>query len=217
LKATTIALALSFFFSFSARAAETTTPARPRWTPETVRNFVLKVERELGAMQRRLFTVAKLDERKPRVGVCYGDQAEAWTKAAEVLPTVRKYVGQPALTCYVATYFGCVIGDSIARAGMALAGAPDMKPFTRSKVTIVEQTQDRVVADVVEADNIEVDSEGVLRRNEDDATEGGSREYTDEELATFKHGSRYTITRGTDGSWRVSDRKPTWQWECRPR
>jgi hypothetical protein len=187
--------------------------ARP-WTPDEVRAFVLSVEHELEQVRKEVLVPGR-----PRriAGECYGRQAPALAKVSAIVPKLERFIGGPALSCYVATYFGCTVGSWIAEAGIVLEGAPDMKPFTRSKVTILEQSRERVVAEVVEADNVEVDSHGVLRRNEDDVPEGGSREYSDAELATFKQYSRYTLTLGADGIWRISDRKPTWRWECRPR
>jgi hypothetical protein len=41
-----------------------------------------------------------------------------------------------------------------------------------------------------------------------------SRPYTDKEIAKITDSSRYTITRGKDGVWRISDRKPSFKWFC---
>jgi hypothetical protein len=92
------------------------------------------------------------------------------------------------------------------------------KPFTHSKVTIIEQTAERVVADVTETTYPQYSScgnycAGVPLSGHGD---GVVRPFTDAEVAAVKTSSRFTITLGTDGQWRITDRKPSFEWACTP-
>jgi hypothetical protein len=206
-----------------------------RWTPDRVREFVLKAHLDIEKFSGELLLPRVTGkERQETMGTCFGDQpAFALAKTTVVLPRLRQYVTGRALQCYLSTYFGCTIGQWVASAGIALEGAPAMVPFTRSKVTILEQRLDRVVADVVEADRDDVNTHGVLRRPEPELFDPNepnrkyskeelraiqaSRDYSEAEIAEYTEKSRYTLSRDAAGVWRISDRRPTWQWECRPR
>ena len=89
--------------------------------------------------------------------------------------------------------FGCVIGPWIGRH----AGGPVYLPYVGSKTTIVEASADRVVADVEEGNNDEVDYNGELIR---------SQLYTGWEPTV----SRYVFERGPDGVWRITDKTNLW-------
>jgi hypothetical protein len=185
------------------------------WTPTRVRSFVLEVEREMQTLER---LQAPHDGRENLVpatvtGTCRGEPITEGIEVAVAIPRIERFVSGKVLPCYVATYLGCTYGRWIARSFSSFYG-PDMKPFTRSKVTIIEQTPDRVVADVVEA-AMEAVTNGVIGEWDDEISK--YVEPTDEELNVYKDVSRYTITRGSDGVWRISDRKPPFKWECRPR
>jgi hypothetical protein len=191
-------------------AAARALPAKSgEWTPERVRAFVLHVESEM----ERLQELQVLEDRqgKPSVdGTCHDEPVTDVLKASFVLPRVRGFVTGKALPCYVATYLGCTFGAWIGRSFSSVY-MPGNRPFPRSKVTIVEQRADRVVADVVEAAVEEV-TNGVIGEWDDAISK--YVEHSDELLSQYKEVSRYTITRGTDGVWRISDRKPPFKWEC---
>ncbi len=174
------------------------------WTPERVRAFVLEVHLSI---EKVVDDLTKKRDRSKIIGECFdGEPAGALAKTGEVLPLLEKKITGTALPCYLASYFGCTVGAWIGRAGMAKIG-PGFVPFTRSRVTIVEQTPERVVADVIEAD-INVVIHGEIDR-------GQISEKTE---ATLKEKSRYTLTRGAAGVWRISDRQVSFdEWECRPR
>ena len=178
-------------------------PAAP-WTPERVRDFVLGVHLSI---EKVIDELTRKRDRANIIGECYGgESAGALAKAADILPLLEKQITGPALPCYLASYFGCTIGEWIGRAGIAKVG-PGFVPFTRSRVTIVEQTPERVVADVIEADlNSVIDGE--INR----------AEISEKIEASLKEKSRYTLSRDSSGTWRISDRRPSFEdWECRAR
>jgi hypothetical protein len=181
------------------------------WTPERVRSLVLHAESEMEALQELNYPVGWSYNSGPVVGTCYGSPVEGLNKASIIMPRVRGVVTGKALPCYVATYLGCTVNGWIGFTERASHG-PGYKPFTRSKVTIVEQSPERVVADIVEASSEEV-LHGVIGEWDDAISK--YIEHTDAELVPYKQVSRYTITRGADGVWRISDRKPPFEWECR--
>ncbi len=165
-------------------------PKADVWTPERVRTFVVKVEREMGNL-----ALARTESRHPPLSkTCCGGSPEARIKTS--VARLRGYLEGKAAACYSATY---------------LSGQePDFKPFNRSKVTIVEQTADRVVADVTEVWFEQYfDGEAKWYTGEDHV-----KPFTEADIAAVKDSSRYTITRGKDGVWRISDRKPSFPWAC---
>jgi hypothetical protein len=174
------------------------------WTPERVRELVLGVHLSI---EKVVDDLTRKRDRAKILGECYGgESAGALAKTADVLPLLEQQITGPALPCYLASYFGCTIGEWIGRAGIAKVG-PGFVPFTRSRVTIVEQTPERVVADVIEAD-INAVIDGEINR----------AEISEKIEATLKEKSRYTLTRDPGGTWRISDRQPSFNdWECRPR
>lgn len=154
-------------------------------------------------------------KRLPVVGVCRGEGVEMVIKKSEAVRRVRAVIAEPALSCYLTTYLGCDLGAWIGRSSVSLWG-PSIRPFTLSNVTIVEQTESRVVADVQEIAFEQVEN-GIA--GDWTATEH-PHPYTANVLASYPNdGSRYTIVRGADSVWRVSDRKPGdswWEWlDCR--
>jgi hypothetical protein len=166
-------------------------PKADVWTPERVRTFVLKVEREMDKL------AAALSEwRYPGLNGPSGGIPESWTKKVAT-PRIRAYLEGEAVACYAFTYLG---GEG-----------PLYKPFNRSKVTIIEQTADRVVANVTEIYVEEYfDGEAKCCLGDDHQVP-----FTKAEIAAVKNSSRYTITRGKDGVWRISDRKPSFPWVCK--
>jgi hypothetical protein len=185
-------------------AAAPTTPAPGKpWTEATVRAFLLELQRTIDSL-----VSAGHEGAESRVlGKCYGEGAIASIKAAAVRPPIEARVGGNALPCYLASYFGCQIGDRFALAGVANSGIGN-QPYDKSKVTIVEQTADRVLADVVEVSATAL-TDGAL-----DYGRGAS----DSEPTVT---TRYELTRDPKAAkaiWRVTDRKVTFKdWECRPR
>jgi hypothetical protein len=189
---------------FGAMRAPRATPETKIWTSDRVRAFVLRVESEMDKL---------IDEqvagRNPHLdGTCVGYVIDHAIKKSVALPRVAGMITGKVLACYVASYLGCDAGAWIASSeGLSLV--VKRKPFTLSKVTILEQTPDRVVADVVEADlgvlqkGVRVDRFTLRPLMADEVGELGT---------TGK--SRYTITRGKDGTWRISDRKPSFEWLC---
>ena len=85
------------------------------------------------------------------MGECYGEPAYPMGKASEILPVLESRLTDKALRCYLASYFGCRLGDSIASAGVSL-NVPIAAPFQEARATILDQNADRVVAEVGEAE-----------------------------------------------------------------
>lgn len=177
----------------------------PPWTPDRVRTFVLGIH-----LATREFLGGLFKKREPSVmlGDCYDSEGvRSLAKKADILAFLEKRITDPALPCYVASYFGCTVGDWIGNAGVAVHGGSDLEPFTESRVTIVEQTPDRVVADILEAP-MELVIDGVLDREQ----------LGPGEEANINTISRYILSRDQAGVWRISDRQVTFElWECRPR
>lgn len=174
-----------------------------RMDENTLAALVIQAHVQLRDYRDRIMTKAAHDQ---VIGTCFGDRpATKSVKVSEVQREVAQYATGPAAQCYRASYFGCTIADWIARAGLAQSG-PAFGPSSESKIVIVEQTRNRVVADVFEQDDRLIDPDGRI----------------DKDMAgvpppAFTPKSRYTITRGADGHWRIFDRKPNFAWECRVR
>jgi hypothetical protein len=112
-----------------------------------------------------------------------------------------RFTGQ-ALRGYLATFLGCRLGDSIASAGLSI-NPPVALTFQEAKAAIIEQTPDRVVAEVGEAEF------NMIKKGKLDPDEADGK-------AEFLHKSRYTLTRDANDVWRISDRVPSFkEWECR--
>jgi hypothetical protein len=94
-------------------------------------------------------------------GECYGDSAFPVGLATEIVPVLETRLTGQALRCYLASYFGCRLGDSIASAGVSRAGIPAAS-FLEAKTAILEQTPDRIVAEVGEAEFNMVNTDGHL-------------------------------------------------------
>ena len=169
------------------------------WTPQKLLEFVIETDKLLLAKRGERSRA----HRDPKaIGECYGEPAYDQGGAAEVLSVLEGRLTGRALKCYQATYFGCRLGDRIALAGLSI-GRPVALAFIEGQVRIVEQTADRVVADVPEVEyNASID--GKL-----DKDQVGDRR-------DFGIKSRYTLTRDAHGVWRISDRVPSYpEWECR--
>jgi len=158
------------------------------WTPQRVRTFVVKVEREMEKLG-----LAVAESHLPPQSAAF----ESWINKS-VAPRIRARLEGEALVSYSDAY---LVGH----------GA-EFRPFNRSKVTIIEQTADRVVAEVTEiyVEN-EFDGEAKCCMGDDHLVP-----FTEAEIAAVKDSSRYTITRGKDGVWRISDRKPTFRSTDKP-
>jgi hypothetical protein len=186
------------------------------WTPDRVRDFVIRVEAQMVKLSDRQLGTYVRD-----AGTCRGWTIRYGIEKSVALPRIQALVTGRALTCYVASYLGCSAGDWIAGTSNFIAAR---SPFTRSKVTIIEQTKDRVVADVAEttypgADDfvatVALDEDDEDDEHDDEHHEQTHRPFTDAEVAAVKDVSRYTITRGADGVWRISDRQPSFDWICK--
>jgi hypothetical protein len=187
-------------------------PADP-WTPERVLRFVLDLETQLQTLVELEFAGYEEKRNRASTGECHGAPALPLITASYALSRVRNFATGKALTCYVATYLGCQVGKWIVQSSAMQQIPPPSVPFKQSKVTIVEQTANRVVADVQEASVEDVHHD--ILGDWDDAT---SRviPFTEEQLAKVSALSRYTFIRSADRGWRISDRKPPHPWECRP-
>ena len=175
--------------------------APPAWTPERVRQFVVDTEELVFKQRNRALEKHQGDQAS---GECYGKPAYPMGKASEIVPILESRLTGRALQCYLASFFGCRQGDSIASAGVSLDG-PSAVPFYEAPAAILEQTADRIVAEVGEAEfNM------VLQGKLDPKQADGKTE--------FKHKSRYTLIRDAKDVWRISDRTPSFKaWECRER
>lgn len=170
----------------------------PPLTPDQIRDMLVTTE---AAIIDRVGQFGRTFRRQV-VGTCYGGPAYHLASVDEVVPWLKSRLTGKALDCYLASYFGCRIGDSIAIAGVALHG-PNAVPHTTSAIAIVEQTPDRIVVDVAEAPG-EIVDRGIL-----DTKEARTLTLTDR--------SRYTLVRSSQDPWRIADRVPSFKdWECRP-
>ena len=186
-------------------AAPKADPKTDAWTPERVRSFVLDADRVLA----RLYREQGEGAHPVLPGTCRGYRMGAAIKRSAALSRIRPFIGGKALKCYLATYLGCDAGDWIGRPVASEVG-PELQAFKRSKVTIIEQTSDRVVADVTEISPEAIfDGDAAENMGEDDL-----RPYTDADVAAIKDASRYTITRAKGGPWQITDRKPSFNWSC---
>jgi hypothetical protein len=188
----------------SARAPQAA-PRNDGWTPDRVRRFVLAVDRQMGELYVER---VRLEPALP--GLCRGAPMTYAIKRSRVMSRTAGFLAGPIRDCYVATYLGCDAGPWIGIPKPSLVG-PARRPFTRSKVTIVEQTADRVVADVTEIRSEDFyDGEAKVWIDDQDA----ARPYADAEVDAIEDASRYTIARGRDGRWRISARRPGFAWVC---
>jgi hypothetical protein len=160
-----------------------------------MRAFLLEIQDLIDADIAR---AAKQFDGSKEIGKCYGETAVLRRlKVSEVMPRLEARLSGRALDCYVASYYGCRVGDWFGSAGVSSYG-PSHVIYRKSPVKIVEQTPDRVIADVTEA-NYEALAQGSIDRRD-------------------QSHSRYTLTRDGKGVWRVIDRVPAFeQWECRPK
>jgi hypothetical protein len=210
--------ALTLFAAAGAQAAPASPPAPARpaakasgapasgkpLTAAAVRTLLFDLHRALFLLQRKGHSekYQALAKGVPP-GTCYGGPATPFMKAADVLPTLEARVTGKALSCFVASYFGCRLGDWLAEAGVAAEGVA-YSTYDKSKVTIVEQGPNRAVADVVESDSGDL-TDGKI----DYGRVGG---FGQESLVT----TRYELTRSPQGKWLVSARNVTFkEWECR--
>jgi hypothetical protein len=178
--------------------------ATAAWTAERVLSFVRETHELIDREVRRAY---KSFDGRRSMGQCYGEPAKGLIKAAAVLPVLETRIQGKALQCYVASYFGCRVGDWLAVAGVALRG-PSHLPTADAPVKLIEQTADRVVAEVTELSS-DVLKAGALDKSKIPAGQS---------LETFQVQTRYTFARGPRNTWRIADREPAaGDWECRPR
>ncbi len=178
----------------AARAA-----AEGAWTRERVLALVFRINDLMSHL-----TSQQMDTRHPLRGTCGGSEIMDGIEKSVVMPQIRALVTGDAVTSYLASYLGCDAGDWLVSG--TLVSMP--RAFTRSRVTIVEQTADRVVADVTESYYPEQDLGNHVAVTSD-GDDDDERLLTQAEVDAVKDFSRYTITRGKDGVWRISDRKPS--------
>jgi hypothetical protein len=197
-RGTSIAKAASPPATTPAKPPPTRPPAEP-WSPERVRQFVLDTDRALLAKRGE---VAEKSLDAKTIGECYGGPAYDLAPASDLLPVLRARLTGRAMACYLASYFGCRLGDRIASAGLSL-NVPVARAFAEGKAQILEQTADRIVADVPEVEFNAAPSGKLDKGQVRDRTEFGLK-------------SRYTMIRDAGGTWRISDRVPSYpEWECR--
>src|SRR5215218_2147084 len=115
--------------------------------------------------------------------------------ASDIVPVLERRLTGRALTCHLASYLGCRLGDLIASAGVSI-NSPAAVPFQEAKAAIIEQTADRVVAEVGETEYSMV-RDGKLVPSEGDG------------VIEHKYRSRYTLVRDAKGVWKISDRVPS--------
>ena len=188
------------------RAVQTPQLPSGPWTPARVLTFVLHAESEMGKLQFKL--TENMHNNAP--GTCGGMPLNVAIRKSEAMPRIEAVVTGKALPCYVATYLGCDVGDWLGdNYSRRDWHGPDLSPYTKSNVTIIEQGPDRVLADVTEVPT-ECVLDGVATVTDND----NPRPATQAELADVTDVSRYTIERGKDGVWRISDRKPSFEWDC---
>ncbi len=196
--------------SASSIAPRTTRTLRDAWTPELIRATVIHIEAAMEELQALEAPPVRHGKPIPIAGTCHGEPLTSVIERSFAMSRARDLLSGKALSCYVANYLGCPVGPWIGKSASSYY-TPEMKAFTRSKVTIVEQTEDRVVADVVEADTEQIYND-VL--GEWDDANSKYVEFPDEVLARYTNVSRYTLTRA-GYVWRISDRKSPFKWECR--
>jgi hypothetical protein len=169
------------------------------WTPERVRDFVLETHGLLMKVRGDALTKHYGGQ---AIGQCYGEPAYLMGKASDIVPVFEQRLTGRALACHLASYVGCRLGDSMASAGVS-TNSPVAVPFQEAKAAIIEQTADRVVAEVSEAEYNMV-RDGKLVPGEGDG------------VFEHKNKSRYTLTRDAQGVWKIADRVPSFsEWECR--
>jgi hypothetical protein len=178
----TVSAAIAFVQLASSRSP-LAAPKADVWTPQRVRTFVVKVEHEMGRL-----ALAVGQSHLLRGSAAW----ESWINKS-IAPHMLARLEGEALVSY---------SDAYLRSWGA-----EFRPFNRSKVTIIEQTADRVVADVTEL-YYENDFDGEAKCCMSDVHQVP---FTEAEIAALKDASRYTITRGKDRVWRISDRKPTFR------
>jgi hypothetical protein len=174
-------------------------------TTDFVRGYVLGIHHLMEKLSLRQHT----DEHPEVAGNCKGYPIGPAIKRSVALSYMRKVIGGKALNCYLATYLGCNAGEWVGRP-TASAVYPNAQPFKRSKVTIIEDTRDRIVADVTELSSEELFDDVPT----DMSSEDEPHPFTEAEIDAITIKSRYTITRGKDGHWRITDRKPNFKWVC---
>jgi hypothetical protein len=162
------------------------------WTEADVARFLAKTEDDIRLLRHRLEYAPRRDKRV--LGTCFeGRKARFLVRKDDLVRSLGAWITGPALQCYVASYFGCTIGDDVGVAGLANFDGPLLQAYDGSKVIIVEQTRDRIVAEVAEASDPEQD------------------------LTDMRSHSRFTLVRDAAGVWRIWDRQTTQEWECRVR
>ena len=200
-------VALMLLGSLRAARAEPRTEAL---TPERLLEVVIDAQSEVD-----MIAMHERDYYDPPKGTCHGKPIASIIPKSDVLHWLTPVLAGEALGCYLETFIGCSQGDwFVAWEGAELLSAPE--PFTRSKVTIIEQSADRVVADITEAVYPQCSSCKTFCSCAGVRVPGSKevRPFTDAEVAAVKTFSRYTVSRGADGIWRVTDRKPSFEWTC---
>jgi hypothetical protein len=181
-------------------------PAPAAWTTARVLTFVLETHAMVDREVRKAY---KSFDGRRTLGQCYGEPAKGLVKAAAVQPRLETRIQGKALQCYVASYFGCRLGDWLAVAGVALRG-PSHLPHARSEARLIEQTPNQVIAEVTEV------SSDILKAGVVDPT----RIPAGQTIENFSVETRYTLAFSRDGkgkgAWRIADRVPAaGDWECR--
>jgi hypothetical protein len=197
-------VALLFCLRVPAGAAAKPTLRTPgvAWTADRVRGFVLETHQ---LMDRQVRNAYKTFDGRKAMGQCYGEPAKGLVKTAVVLPALEPRLQGKALQCYLSSYFGCRVGDWLAVAGVALRG-PSHAPHADSAVKLIEQTTEKVVAEITEV-STDLLRAGVLDK---------SRIPAGQNIKDFNVQTRYILARDAKGAWRIAEREPaSGDWECR--
>ena len=122
--------------------------------------------------------------------------------ASEIVPVLETRLTGQALRCYLASYFGCRMGDTIASAGVSLD--------VHAAVLSTKRGHDP------RADDRPRGGRGGRGGVQHGATGGKINPKQADGKIEHKHKSRYTLTRDPKGVWRIADRIPRFkEWECR--
>jgi hypothetical protein len=158
------------------------------WTEDTLRTRL--VQAQLDILQLHHLKKQPAPAGQLVLGLCGDFPATAGPSAAEVDRLAGRDLAGAALECLVKEYWGCRLGDRI--------GFDDMQPdeqelvvHTRSKVQILEQTADHVVAaaDMVPWSCV-----------------SPALEKDDQECHDPPYMVPYELDRGADGIWRIVTR-----------
>ena len=169
-------------------AGETVTLA---WTEARLRDRLLLAQREV----MPLITSLEAQPAAPGmdlVGFCGASPARSGPSAAALDASAGRHLADAALGCFLQAYWGCRIGDRIGDVQGMREERGERLLHAGARIQILEQSADRVVADV---DMLE-------ERCVDEATGEITREpgCDEEPPAAIRH----ELRKGADGVWRIA-------------